>query len=521
MGRHIWLTGVAILALAGPSLALSGSARAQSETGIAGSPAAPISNLPDALAAAYRLEPNLLGERANNRGADERLVQARSLYGPTISLNGSYGYYYNRFDNDPADPFAPGPRSTVKGDSGTITAIISQPLFASGRIAAGVQAATARVAFQRETLRFTEQRTLLSVISSYVGVRRDNELLEIANGNIALLDRQLSESDSRFRVREITRTDLDQVVTRVEIGRATVQSASSNLATSKSQFVQFVGAPPGALESLPLLPNLPATIEEARAGAETRSPLVLAARARERASAALVRQARGQMGPSVSLQGDASYGGINEYTLQRKQRVLRGTVQLDMPLYTSGQLQAVVREAKANNDSDWRLIDASVRETTFNVDAAWNLLVATRNSLTNLENAVAAAQRAYDGAVVQLRAGARATLDVLDLARDLLNARSQLVSVRANEYLASANLLSAMGELEIRNLVPDLPPYDPEVHYRKVLHRGDTIVPGIIPTVLDGIVAGSGSANRASRDTGVSPAPTLAPLPPPPSQVGP
>jgi outer membrane protein TolC len=58
------------------------------------------------------------------------------------------------------------------------------------------------------------------------------------------------------------------------------------------------------------------------------------------------------------------------------------------------------------------------------------------------------ARKAYEGAVLQQRAGLITTLDVLDLARELLLARSNSNTAIASAYLAKARVLAAAGALE-------------------------------------------------------------------------
>src|SRR5690606_39831349 len=62
----------------------------------------------------------------------------------------------------------------------------------------------------RENLRAVEQQVLASVIQAYVDVQRDIEILNIRQQNLAVLRRQLEESNARFEVGEITRTDVAQ-----------------------------------------------------------------------------------------------------------------------------------------------------------------------------------------------------------------------------------------------------------------------------------------------------------------------
>jgi outer membrane protein/S-layer protein transport system outer membrane protein len=107
------------------------------------------------------------------------------------------------------------------------------------------------------------------------------------------------------------------------------------------------------------------------------------------------------------------------------------------------------------------------------VAQAWSQLVATRNSLDHYAASVRAAEAAFQGAVTQERAGLRTTLEVLDLARDLLGRSHQFCQAQANEYLARAALLSAMGRLESRYLLTGVELYDPRVNYNRVATASD------------------------------------------------
>jgi outer membrane protein TolC len=210
--------------------------------------------------------------------------------------------------------------------------------------------------------------------------------------------------------------------------------------------------------------------------------------------------AHAERGPRIDLRGTASNGSIAPYMNSLRANSVRGEVALSMPLFDSGLRSARIAEAQEANQADWRLIDQAAREVRASVSSNWDALAAARSAIGHYSAAVAAAQRAYDGAVLQQRAGARTTLDVLNLARDLLDVRTRYVGAVANEYIARANLLSATGMLEASLLIPDIDAYDPGAHLRQVDHRGD--VPLLTPAVraLDSVATGGARNDRVSRD---------------------
>lgn len=457
--------------------------------------AAPVTTLEDAIGLAYWSNPTLLAQRSTLRAADTLYPEARAAYGPQLNLQASHAYAYDRTETQD-DVWR-----RDKGFSSTADLIFSQSLFSSGRRAAAEGAALAEIEVGRNELRLREAQVMLDVIAAYVAVIRDREVVAIANENLALLDRQYDSSAKRFKVREITSTDLQQVRTRVEFGRAQLLSAKGQLGASESRFVQHVGALPGNLAE----PSLPlagvASLEQAYAQVDGNSPLVQAAMAREKISRANVASARAERGPDLSWQGSGSYGTVTPYQNRLRATEVRSALVLTMPLIDSGARRARIERARQGNDADWRLVDMALRDARQSAASAWDGYQAARLSLDHYRQATDAAQQAYQGALAQEKAGMRTTLDVLDLARDLLNVRTSYVSARANEYIAKSNLIAAMGNLEAPLLVPGIRSYDPDVNFRRQDGRGDVPALTYILSGLDDLFVTDMEYNRPIRDS--------------------
>lgn len=456
-------------------------------------PPPPVNGLEDALARAYWTSPQLLSQRARLRSTDYRLPQARALSGPSLTFQATYGYQRDNVES------ALGGWAARSGWSSTAAAVLNQPLFTVGRNAAGERRALGEIAFERASLRSAEAGALFEAIRAYVLVLRARESVGIVRDDLALLDRNFTDNSTRFKSREITASDLQQVETRVELARAQLLSAQDELATTEARFIAAVGASAGVLTPPVALPMPVSTLEDAYALAERNSPLIGAAYARERVSRAGADAARSGMLPRIDLRGTAQAGTVTPYTDDLRRTELRGEVVISGPIFESGLRRAQMQEAEAANDADWRLIDQSLRDTRAEVADAWNEWLAQTASLTNLRNAADIARRAFDGAQLQEKAGFRTTLDVLNLARELLQARTAYNNATAASYLAQARLLATMGMLEQANLFPDAPAYDPERHFDRT--KDDGMVPVVVPLLrqFDGVFAG-GRKDRPVRD---------------------
>lgn len=453
----------------------------------------PVTTLEAALERAYWTNPSLLAERARLEGFDFRLPQARARSGPQLNFEASYGF---RRDNIEQITGGYLPRS---GWAPSASAILTQPLFTFGRNASAERSASAQIDYQRAALRATEQQVLLQAVSAYVAVRRDREAVRIAQENLDLLERELADNTARFKARDTTRTDVQQVGTRVELGRAQLLQAKRSAALAEADFLKVVGSLPGELAP-PSPITLPArSLEDAYTLAQQVNPVLVAAYARERVSRAQIGAARAERKPRVDLRGRAGLD-TSLFGLERlRQTSLRGEVVVSGPIFQSGALDARIGEAEAANDADWRLIDQALRETRAEVSDAWSEWLTAEASLDNLSRAVTLAEQAHSGAVQQERVGMRTTLDVLDLARDLLSARVSFNQALASAQIARVRVLSAIGVLDREATAPGLAHHDVERHYRRTRDDGD--VPLITSAVqsIDRIVLGS-EADREIRD---------------------
>lgn len=453
-----------------------------------------ITNFTDALQRAYWLHPNILAQRARLRGSDFLLPEARALSGPRLTYEARYGYTRDNFEVEPAI------YDSRSGFTSTATAILSQPLFTFGRNAAAERQAKSQIAFQRSSMRSTENQTLFNAIRAYAALLRDRANVLIYVQDLTLLQREFSENSARFDKREVTSSDVQQVESRVEQAKAQLFLIQRASASSEASFLSAIGAPASADLAPPTpLPIPVQSLEEAYAFAVAHNPILGAAYARERISRAQRDAARVELLPRIDLRGQAQYGSISSYNDDLRRTNLRGEVVVTGPLFESGALRARLHAAEEANDADWRLIDQSLRENRAEVADAWNEWAAQSASIEQLRLSSLAARAAFDGALLQEKAGFRTTLDVLSLARELLIARSSYNSATSSAYVAQARLLAALGTLEQSYLFPDAPVYDPDEHLDRVKDRG--MIPVIVPILraLDGI-AGGGRHERPARD---------------------
>lgn len=436
--------------------------------------------LQEAIALAYRTNPSLLAQRANQRALDESIVQARAGLRPTLDVTVS-GDYSRDYSDTALDPDSDGASASIG---------LSQTLWSGGRIGHGITAAEAEILAGRENLRGIEQSVLASVIQAYADVIRDMEVLRIRQANLAVLQRQLEESSARFEVGEITRTDVAQSEARLAQSEAELANAQAQLSTSRAVYAAVVGQAPGDLAPMPVLPGVPADFDSALDVALADNPDIRAAAYTLAAAEANVAAARAEYMPSV--RASATYGGSNRDfdrfgDIADNTRLTAGAT-LSIPLFTGGLNASRVAAALERANAAQINVEGERRNALQAVSSAYAQSISARASLQAGEEAVRAASVAAEGVRQEAQVGLRTTLDVLNQELELRNAEVTLASARRNEYVAQANLLAAMGRLEGPDLDPTLDRYDPAANYERVRNRGALPWDGVLET-LDRVAA--------------------------------
>jgi len=402
--------------------------------------------LADAVDSAIANNPKLMAERKIREFADENLNQAQAQMGPQLNLSGSIGAEYTSVGRQVNTTTGSFPYDGEQ-QRARLGLEARQSLWSGGSLTAQRDQARSGVDAARAELIGAEQDLVLKVVTVFMDVRRAEREVEIRESNVSALGQQVKAARDRFEVGEVTRTDVAQAEARRAAAEAELAAATSRRAKARADFEQIVGRPPVQLADPPAIPQLPGTLDEAIAIARANNPAILAAKARETQGERGVDVARGRLAPQFDLVGSAGFVSTQQDNTFNDTNVGL-SAEFRFPLFDSGLLQSRTRGAQLEADRSRYERMAIERQVTAQVTTAWHQVVATRGEIAASISRVAAAEVALEGAQQELAVGERITLDVLDQERELLEAQLGQVDAERAAYLASHDLLAAMGELK-------------------------------------------------------------------------
>jgi outer membrane protein len=420
--------------------------------------------LTQALADAYNTNPQILAQRALLRATDEGVPQALANWRPTVNFTGNVGIQAASNANFKTRVTV---HTQTRPDSLTLTA--TQPVYTGGRTAAQTSQAINLVQAARAQTLAIETTVFQAVVQAYLDVVRDQALVEVNRNNVAVLRKQLEATQDRFRVGEVTRTDVAQAESSLAQALGNLVTAQGNLENSRAGYVRAVGRPPGTLMLPRERPGLPATLEEAVSLAGNSNFGVVSANFAELAARNNIDVVRGQLLPQLSVIGSLSRGFETQTSLKNVLTNEASIVaQMTMPLYEGGSIYSQTRQAEQTVGQRRSQVDDARRLATQTATQNWSTLQAARASISSFASAVRAAQIALEGTQQEALVGTRTVLDVLIQNQQLLTTQSQLITAEHDAALAEFNVAAATGRLIAAELKLPVKLYDMEQHYKQV-----------------------------------------------------
>ncbi|HEX2526085.1 MAG TPA: TolC family protein [Geminicoccus sp.] len=432
--------------------------------------------LEEALILSYQSNPTLQAARADLRATDELVPQAmNNFFRPQLNAVGIYGK--ERVTTRERLSDSQGSRSTTNKETlkdKYVELTVDLPLYRGGSTVAGIDAANATVDSQEATLRSTEQSLFVDVVTVYADVLLARAMVQFSNDSLSDLGTLRQMTRDMLDHQRATVTDMAQINAQVSQARGDLARRNADVRTAEGEFLRLVGREPSNLERRPKLPESVVNLEAGLVQAVKFHPDIVAARKQVDADRASVRQQVGALLPQLDAYGSVSYewdkaeyaatGDTPDYDELDREVTLEAGLQLTLPLYTGGGQYAVVRQAKQVLIRDQHTLRATEEQVESDVRSSWANYEAAEHALRDAEDQVEAAGQAYEGLRRRYRDRTTTIQEVLIAQDDRTQALMLREAAHHDRLVASANLIAAVGSLDIRSLQLPTPVYDTRIY---------------------------------------------------------
>ncbi|NUZ06010.1 TolC family outer membrane protein [Piscinibacter koreensis] len=397
--------------------------------------------------AAHAYDATYLSARAQAESAPYRVEQARALLRPNLALAGSAVRSYS----NPALGESYGSHSFNLQISGR------QPLFNRANVANLGQAERSLEASNAE-LAAAEQDLILRLSQAYFDVLAAQDTLATTRTSMAAISEQLASARRNFEVGTATITDTREAQARYDLARAQEIAAQNDLNNRQIVLDQLVGrsnVAPRPLAAPVTLPDVPAgNIDVLAADAANGHPQVRRAQAAYEIAQLETEKARAGRLPTIDAIASLGAGRSTVAAGQTGNNAGSSIgVQLNLPLYTGGQVQARIAETLALEERYRNDLEAVRRLVTQQTRQAYYTLGSSAAQVRALEAAESSSQLALEATQLGYRVGVRVNLDVLNAQTQLFQTRRDLARARYDVLLGTLRLRQAAGQLAPADLV--------------------------------------------------------------------
>ena len=395
----------------------------------------------------YNNNPTLLARRAEFMAVKEQLPQAQSGFKP--SINGSAGVTYTNLETDGQNFGASDGGNTSKN----LGVTLDQPLFKGGSTLANIKAANAVIAAQKALTYSSEQNVMLEAVTAYVDVMLSQASLELTQNNMSLIELELRQSQARFDVGELTRTDVAQAKARLALAESNLTQAKGDLNSNIALYQEITGNAPHIDDmALPIgVLELPESKEEAMRLAELQNLLVILAENNEIAAQYDIDSVFGELLPQLSATGSLGRDYTPSSFVDEQDSLVLG-VKATLPLYQSGATRSRLRQAKQVANQRFLEVHEVKNEVRREAATNYSLWQTAKAEIKSRKAQVDAATIAREGVQFEAEFGERTTLDTLDANQELLNAQLDLIKSQRNEVVTRFSLAKTLGMLTPQNL---------------------------------------------------------------------
>jgi len=401
-------------------------------------------DLLQAFEAAQRHDAQLNSARLQLASVRERLPQAQAALLPAIGA--AAGANAGRVDTDVSVP------RSFDNVTGGIN--LSYPLYRPATSAL-VDQTEISVRLAETQLALAAQDLVARVANAYFDVLSAQDAIEVADAQRRAITEQFEAAKRNFEVGTATITDQQEAQARLDLNAAQLAAARNELTIADAALAQLTGLPQSALNTLKLEAPLPSAqpndIEAWVARARGANYAVQRAELGAAIAKLDIDRARYAKYPVVDLVSQAALvkgqtvSGLNT-AVDRSTTVTAG-IQLSVPLYSGGGLQARERETVAALQAAEADLESARRTSAQGARQAFLGLKSSAEQARALEAAVTSSRLALEYNLLGYQVGVRINVDVLNAQQQVFSTLRDLARARYDVLLNELRLKAVAGEL--------------------------------------------------------------------------
>lgn len=399
--------------------------------------------LKTAVETAMQTHPEINQAVENKTAIEFEREQAQGMFLPRISVEGSVGI--RRLENATRKSLGIANDELYPMEAGLR---VEQILFDGGSRRNELKRQASRTDGAAFRVEERAQFVALQVSRQYLDYLLQQRIVAASEDNISFHDRLVGDLREGVTKGSISIADQQQAEERQQAARARLTEANQDMVNTNASFRTLTGLDlvDGAMLPPSLGGSIPGSLEESIALARQQNPRVREAQADLDAARSLVRKAKADVAPTVSLEGNARIGDDID-GFRGETNDLQGGLVMRWDIFNGGINRAKIQEMyRRERETQFRL-DQMVREAEEDVRVAWNAWDSQGKLVKELDAQSTVSDELLRSYRAQFNVGRRSLLDVLDAQNTRYNVQVRAETARFAQFFAEFKLLAAQNAL--------------------------------------------------------------------------
>ena len=409
------------------------------------------SNLLEVYERAAAEDAELRAAEAEYRSVLEDRPIARSALLPQVTGEAEAGAFYNDFDG----------RDSMDGQQTSFGVSLLQSVY-DRRNYIELSQAKLGIARAEAELEGARQDLMLRVAEAYFDVLVAQETLAFTEAELEAIEEQLEQTQRRFDVGLVARTDVSEAQAQRDIAVAERINAENQLDLAREQLAVITSTYWDELDMLredaELTPPAPDDPQAWVDRALENNLELTAQRMQTEIAREQIQRQRSEGLPRLNLNASVSetrFHGMDDGLVGT--RFFDGTeaqigLRLEVPFYTGGRVSGLTRQAREDFQAAQEGQTLAERRTTQETRNAYLSVLSNSSRVRALEQALISTQTAFEAAEAGFEVGTRTQVDVLLALREVFRAERDYAEARYGFLANSLRLQRAAGQLDLADL---------------------------------------------------------------------
>lgn len=410
--------------------------------------------LVEAYEAALQNDPTFRAAVHENEAGQQNKVIGRSTLLPSVTA--SYSNTKNRADITQPNAFGQTATTHPQYTSEVGAVQLRQPLLNLEGLAR-YQQGIAQTDYSDALFAGKRQELVVRLVAAYSDAQYAEDQLSLATAQRDAFAEQMRVNDRMFQKGEGTRTDMLETQAKFDVAEAQVIEARDSVTTARNALAAIVGMEIKELDSLSddfrVQPMQPESFDGWKALALENNPDIAAQRHAVEATRYEIRRNRAGHAPRVDVVASLSKNkGETLNTFNQESTVRAVGVQVNIPIYSGGYVDATTTQAISNHEKAKSDLDAKTSQVLVELRKQYSLVLSSAAKIEALQKSVRSATMLVTATEQSIKGGVRINLDLLNAKQQYYAARRDLAQARYNYLLSFLRLRSAAGTLNSDDL---------------------------------------------------------------------